>query len=120
MKEGRTMKKMICLSVVFAVFFAFAFVSQVVLDRRSGSLEVSMSTACAAEQWEKDLHEICSNTQNAMSMSQDELKAMIGKCDDLRPDLEKLEPKRAKIMLRKLNRCRDLYFFMIESSVIKE
>jgi len=33
-------------------------------------------------------------------MSKDELKAMIDKCDDLKPRIEKLDPKRAKIALR--------------------
>lgn len=115
------MKKMICLSAMAVLFALFTYSGGFDHDSGIFSLSSGVSTAQAAEQWQEELNEICSNTHNAMSMSQDELKAMISKCDDLKPKLDKLNnPAKKKHALKKLNKCRDLYFFMIESNVIKE
>src|ERR1700758_4541163 len=48
-------------------------------------------TSAASESWQKDFDAVCSKTQDAMSFTQEELMALIQKCDTLLPQIEKLD-----------------------------
>jgi len=50
-----------------------------------------------------------------MSYSQEELGAMIQRCDTLMPQVEKLDETRKKVYTRRLRACRGLYGYVLES-----
>ena len=67
------------------------------------------------EAWQKEFDDICSKTQDAMTFSVDELKALVKRCDALVPRLEKLDETRKKVYLRRLKQCRGLFEYVLES-----
>lgn len=71
--------------------------------------------AYAAEDWEKDFEEVSSKTDSAMALSVDELKALIKKCDDMKAKIEATDDSKGKVYLRRLQRTRDFYAFVLES-----
>ena len=50
-----------------------------------------------------------------MTLSTDELRALVARCDRLKPRVEALDPSRRKVYTRRLQQCRDLYRFVLES-----
>ncbi len=71
--------------------------------------------AQAAEAWQKEFDAVCSRTSDAMDLSKDELKNLIERCDKLKPTLQKLDETQRKVYLKRLEACRDLFTFMLES-----
>ena len=74
----------------------------------------SQSTA-RQEGWRKEFDDICSKTQDAMTVSKEELTVLISRCDALKPKLEKLDETRKKVYLERLRMCRGLYAYVLES-----
>ena len=78
----------------------------------------SLRTAQSApvkESWQKEFEDTCSKTQDAMTFSQEELTSLISRCDDLQPQIEKLDETRKKVYLRRLKMCRGLYAYVLDS-----
>ncbi len=71
--------------------------------------------AHAQEDWKKEFEEVCSKTQDAMLLGTDELKNLVERCDKLRPRVETLEEPARKVYLKRLQLCRDLFSFVLES-----
>jgi hypothetical protein len=71
--------------------------------------------AHAQEDWKKEFEDICGKTQDAMMFNLEELRSLIGRCDKIRPLIEKLDETQRKIYLRRLQMCRDLFSFALES-----
>jgi len=69
----------------------------------------------AQEDWKGDFETVCSKTQDAMTFSVDELKDLIVKCNKLKPLIEKLDESQRKVYLRRLQLCKDLFVFVLES-----
>lgn len=69
----------------------------------------------AQDDWRQEFEDICSKTQDAMAFTQDELKSLVGRCDALKPSIEKLDETQKKVYLRRLQQCRDLLVFVMES-----
>ena len=67
------------------------------------------------EAWQKEFDAVCSKTTDAMSLSSDELKALVTRCDTLEPKIEKLDESRRKVYLRRLKQCRGLYAYVLDS-----
>ena len=64
------------------------------------------------------LHEfdqVCSRTQDAMLLTKDELKDLVGRCDALVPRLPKLDETRRKVYARRLEQCRGLFAYVLDS-----
>lgn len=80
----------------------------------NGSL-LKPASVYAQDDWKKEFEEICSRTDDAMSLSKDELKALVARCDKLKPLIEKLDETEKKVYLRRLQLCRDLFSFVLES-----
>jgi hypothetical protein len=72
-------------------------------------------TASAEESWRKEFDEVCSRTQDAMVLTTEELRNLVGRCDALKPVIEKLEESHRKVILRRLQMCRELYLFVLET-----
>ena len=79
----------------------------------------SAAAASAQDDWKKEFEDICSKTQDSMSFTADELKSLVGRCDALRPRIEKLDETQKKVYLKRLQMCRDLLAFVLESKTGK-
>lgn len=71
-------------------------------------------TAHAREDWSQEFDQVCSKTEDAMTFSVEELKSLVDRCDALKPRVEKLDDPQRKVILRRLQMCRDLYAFVLE------
>lgn len=69
----------------------------------------------AQEDWRKEFDDVCSKTQDAMVFTSDELRYLAARCDKLKPIVEKLDESQRKVYLKRLQSCRDLYLFVLES-----
>ncbi len=69
----------------------------------------------AQEDWKGEFETVCSKTQDAMTFSVDELKDLIARCKKLKPLIEKLDESPKKVYLRRLQLCKDLFVFALES-----
>jgi hypothetical protein len=74
-----------------------------------------LARAGAEEDWLAEFEAVCSRTQDAMSLPSDELRSLLARCDRLKPKVEALDPSRRKVYLRRLQLCRDLYRFVLDS-----
>jgi hypothetical protein len=75
-----------------------------------------MAAAVAAEAaWTTEFADVCSRTQDAMSLSDAELQSLVARCDRLKPAMEKLEEPLRKVQLRRLQVCRELYQFVLDA-----
>ena len=73
------------------------------------------ATAVAQEDWKAEFEDICAKTQDAMALPKEELRSLVNRCDKLRPRMEKLDESASKVYLKRLQMCRDLYVFALES-----
>ena len=71
--------------------------------------------ARAEDAWFVEFESICARTQDAMSLTSDELRALLSRCDRLRPQIEGLDPSRRKVYVKRLQQCRDLYQFVLDT-----
>jgi hypothetical protein len=85
-----------------------------VVGQTNSNTSTSLGVA-GDERWQKEFDELCSRTQDAMSYSQEQLAALVQRCDALMPQLEKLEETRKKVYLKRLKTCRGLYAYVLES-----
>jgi hypothetical protein len=74
-----------------------------------------LGIASAQEDWRQEFEVVCSQTQDAMALSAEELSGLIERCDKLKSRIEKLDESARKVYLKRLQLCRDLYVFVIES-----
>lgn len=78
------------------------------------------ATFCFAQDgWKAEYDEVCSKTDLAMTLSREELSALIDRCDKLRPKIELEEGSTRKVYLRRLQMCRDLYKYVLEAKDLK-
>ncbi len=70
--------------------------------------------AYAQADWKIEFEDICSKTQDAMSFTVEELKALIERADKLKPLVQKLDETERKVYLKRLQMCRDLFPFALE------
>jgi len=73
--------------------------------------------------WKQEYAEVCAKTQNAMTLSVDELKNLIDRCDTLQGRIEELngpQGSEKKVYSKRLKMCRDLYSFALEFKNKKE
>ena len=85
------------------------------VDPRGLARGAAVARARAEEAWSAEFEEVCSRTQDAMTLPSDELRALVARCDALKPKIEALDPSRRKVYERRLKLCRDLYAFVLEA-----
>jgi hypothetical protein len=78
-----------------------------------GALGVAL--ARADESWSEEFAQVCAKTQDAMSFTDAELRALVERCDVLKPVVDKLDEPRRKVYSRRLQACRGLYQFVLDS-----
>lgn len=79
----------------------------------------SPRAAAAQDDWKNEFEDICSKTQDSMSLTADDLRSLVGRCDALKPRIEKLDETQRKIYLKRLQMCRDLLAYVLESKAGK-
>lgn len=78
------------------------------------------NTLLEAEDWKKEYEEICSKTSDVMTLSLEELRDLISRCDKLKAVIEGLEDDSTRrVYLKRLQMCRDLYNFALEEKLQK-
>jgi hypothetical protein len=81
----------------------------------AGAGRTARAQAPAPADWKKEFEDVCGKTQDAMALPMEELRSLVSRCDRLRPQIEKLDESQRKVYSRRLQVCRDLYQFVIES-----
>jgi hypothetical protein len=76
-----------------------------------------LPAARAEEDWFVEFEAVCAKTQDAMTLPDDELRALVVRCDALKPRVAGLDPSRRKVWTKRLQQCRDLYQFVLDSRV---
>lgn len=72
-------------------------------------------SAGAEPQWKLEFRDICSKTDASMDLTVQELKALIERCDRLKPVIDKLEGAEGKVYSKRLKMCRDLFEYVLQS-----
>jgi len=71
-------------------------------------------TAQGEEPWQASFEQTCSRTSEAMTLSVDELKTLVGRCDALQKIIETQQDSVRKVYLKRLQLCRNLYTYMLD------
>jgi hypothetical protein len=103
-KEGRLA---IALAIALPVLFSIPCLAD--------GTWIAPAAAATQDDWKTEFEDVCSKTQDAMAFTQDELKGLLGRCDALKPRIEKLDETQRKVFLKRLQMCRDLLLFVMES-----
>ena len=67
------------------------------------------------DSWKAEFSDISSHSVTAMSLTDEELTALIERCEKLKPAIENLEATPRKIYLKRLEKTKALFEFVIES-----
>jgi len=97
-------KMMVCLAIVSFLVLGTGY-----------PISLRMAAADAEDGWKAEFDDICGRTSDAMALSKDEVKGLIERCDRLQPRIEKLDESAAKVYLKRLKMCKDLFVFVLES-----
>lgn len=65
--------------------------------------------------WKQEFDAICARTQDAMALPSDELRSLIARCEKLSPAIERLGESERKVYGKRLQGCRSLFAFVLES-----
>ena len=84
----------------------------------------TVDLAFAQEDWKQEYAAVCAKTQNAMTLSSEELKSYIDRCDKLQDRINKKEGIQSatekKVYAKRLKMCCDLYIFTLDQKDKKE
>jgi hypothetical protein len=89
--------------------------SWLVVSALGVGIALAQHVVAAPADWKKEFEEVCAKTQDAMALPVEELKSLVSRCDKLKPQIEKLDETQRKVYSRRLQVCRDLYQFVVES-----
>jgi hypothetical protein len=74
-----------------------------------------VAAPAAARSWRAEFDAVCAKTQDAMALPDAELRDLVARCDALLPELAKLGESERKVFTRRLQACRNLYQFVLDS-----
>ena len=97
----------IALAIALSVFFGMPLLTN--------GADVAPAVDVAQDDWKTEFEDICSKTQDSMAFTSDELKSLVDRCDALKPRIEKLDETQKKVYLKRLQMCRDLLVFVMQS-----
>jgi hypothetical protein len=81
------------------------------------SLFITMQAAYGEEAWRTDFDAACAQSNDAMALSMPELKIVIEQCDRLQKKIESQEETVRKVYLKRLQMCRNLFVFVLETKM---
>ncbi len=73
------------------------------------------TAAYAEEGWKAEFDDICVKTDEATTLPKAEVKSLIERCDKLKPRIEALEESARKVYLKRLQMCKDLFVYALET-----
>lgn len=91
------------LLVTVAIVFALSFP----VDRAAGQQDQGTL--------DREFAEVCSKTDDAMTLSSEELVVLVGRCDAMKSEAGKMAEPGRKIFLKRLQLCHDLYSFTLDT-----
>ncbi|HEY5523175.1 MAG TPA: hypothetical protein VIK21_08290 [Desulfuromonadaceae bacterium] len=81
------------------------------------SLFVTLHTAYGEDAWRTDFDATCAQSNDAMALSMPELQKLIERCNSLQKIIETEEETVRKVFLKRLQMCRNLYVFVLETKM---
>ena len=70
---------------------------------------------CAGDDWKKEFADVCNKTENSRSLSSEELKSLVTRCDKLKTIIDTQDESTKKVFRKRLQLCRDLYDFVLKA-----
>jgi hypothetical protein len=80
-------------------------------------LFINMQAAYGEDSWRTKFDTACAQSNAAMALSMPELKKLIEQCDRLQKIIEAQEETVRKVYLKRLQLCRNLYVFVLETKM---
>jgi hypothetical protein len=74
-----------------------------------------VSGAQPEDDWKAEFADICSKTDDPMALPKPEIRKLIERCDKLKPRIEQLDESARKVYLKRLQMCRELFVFVLET-----
>jgi hypothetical protein len=98
---------------IFVSLVACAFLWPLQVEAQSAP----QTQANTAEQqaFQHEFDDVCARTQDAMLLTKDELKDLMRRCDALVPKLTKLDETQRKVYKRRLEQCRGLFAYVLDT-----
>ena len=81
------------------------------------SLFITLQSAYGEAVWRTDFDTACAQSNDAMALSMPELEKLIERCDRLQKIIEKEEETVRKVYLKRLQMCKKLYIFVLETKM---
>jgi hypothetical protein len=81
------------------------------------SLGVTLQAVYGEDAWKMDFDVACAQSNEAMALSANELKTLIEKCDRLQKIIETQDETVRKVYLKRLQMCKNLFVFVLETKV---
>lgn len=78
----------------------------------------NLSFADEEDAWKKEFNELCGHSNESMTLPAERLNYLIERCNKLISKIDAADNPRKKVYLFRIQKCRDLYQFIIDS--IKE
>jgi len=99
-----------------AILVSFVFIA-LPTDHDTGiSLLCFVKPSQAAEEsWKQEFNAVCSQTNDSMSLSREELQLLIVRCEKLKPVIEGQEETTRKVYGKRLEMCKNLLVFVLET-----
>ena len=69
----------------------------------------------SSDVWKQEFNEISSKAVISMTLSTEELQALVDRCEKLQPIIEGLEESPRKLYLKRLKKTKSLFDYVIES-----
>jgi hypothetical protein len=86
-----------------------------ILAFAAGITIVGLRPSEAQVNWKEEFDAVCGKTDIAMTLAPEELKGLIERCDRLKTRIEGEEESTRKVYLRRLQMCRELYAFVLDT-----
>ncbi|RJQ19893.1 MAG: hypothetical protein C4560_05830 [Nitrospiraceae bacterium] len=104
---------------IFPAIFVIGVVSLCGIQIIQENVSFSPVVVYAQDAWRNEFDDICSRTQEAMLITEDELRTLVERCDKLNPLIQQLSETQKKIYSKRLQMCKELFTFMLESKHTK-
>lgn len=99
----------------FAVLAALGVTVSLHAGTRVAAQSPTKAPAAARDGWRQEFEEVCAKTQDAMALTTEELRALVSRCDGLKPAIDRLAESERKVYAKRLAGCRSLYAYVLES-----
>lgn len=83
-------------------------------------LSLCIGFARGEESWQAEFDDTCSKTDEAMALSVEELSRLLERCDRLQGVIGTKEETVRKVYLKRLEMCRNLYKFVLDTKKGKQ